>query len=54
MTSQLGEGGFAIIYAAKDVATGKEFALKRFLGKNINNYDLTRIREVLIWDYEIK
>ena len=48
MTSQLGEGGFAIIYAAKDVATGKEFALKRFLGKNINrnrnNHGLTRIK----------
>jgi len=31
VTSQLGEGGFAIIYAAKDVASGKTFALKRFL-----------------------
>jgi len=31
VTSQLGEGGCAIIYAAKDVAGGKEYALKRFL-----------------------
>jgi len=31
VTSQLGEGGFAVIYAAKDVASGKTFALKRFL-----------------------
>eukprot|EP00092_Neocalanus_flemingeri_P012469 GFUD01013442.1.p1 GENE.GFUD01013442.1~~GFUD01013442.1.p1 ORF type:complete len:1133 (-),score=359.01 GFUD01013442.1:1165-4563(-) len=27
----LGEGGYAFIYAAKELATGKEFALKRFL-----------------------
>eukprot|EP00088_Acartia_fossae_P032510 TRINITY_DN33276_c0_g1_i1.p1 TRINITY_DN33276_c0_g1~~TRINITY_DN33276_c0_g1_i1.p1 ORF type:complete len:368 (-),score=39.79 TRINITY_DN33276_c0_g1_i1:11-1114(-) len=31
VTSLLGEGGFAFIYAAKDVSSGKEFALKRFL-----------------------
>ena len=27
----LGEGGYAFIYSAKEMTTGKEFALKRFL-----------------------
>jgi len=31
ITKQLGEGGYAFIYAAKDVASGKTYALKRFL-----------------------
>jgi len=31
ITRRLGEGGYAYIYAAKDVSTGKEYALKRFL-----------------------
>ena len=31
ITKQLGEGGYAFIYAARDVASGKTFALKRFL-----------------------
>ena len=31
VTRLLGEGGYAFIYAARDQATGKEFALKRFL-----------------------
>ena len=29
ITKQLGEGGYAFIYAAKDVASGKTYALKR-------------------------
>ncbi len=29
----LGEGGYAFIYAARDLATGTEYALKRFLGR---------------------
>ena len=31
VTRLLGEGGYAFIYAAREQATGKEFALKRFL-----------------------
>ena len=37
VTKQLGEGGCAIIYAAKDVTNGQEYALKRFLGTFIPN-----------------
>jgi len=31
VSRMLGEGGYAFIYAAKEMSTGKEFALKRFL-----------------------
>ena len=31
ITKLLGEGGYAFIYAAKDVSSGKTYALKRFL-----------------------
>ena len=31
ITKQLGEGGYAFIYAARDVNSGKTYALKRFL-----------------------
>jgi len=31
VTKLLGEGGYAFIYAAKEITTGKQFALKRFL-----------------------
>ncbi|XP_023343351.1 cyclin-G-associated kinase [Eurytemora carolleeae] len=31
VSSQLGEGGCAVIYSARDSASGKEYALKRFL-----------------------
>ena len=42
ITRQLGEGGYAFIYAAKDVASGKTYALKRFLV-----YEESKVNEVI-------
>ena len=42
ITKLLGEGGYAFIYAARDSATGKEFALKRFLV-----FEESKVKEVV-------
>ena len=42
VTKLLGEGGYAFIYAAKDVASGKTYALKRFLV-----YEESKVNEVI-------
>ena len=42
ITRQLGEGGYAFIYEAKDVASGKVYALKRFLV-----YEESKVSEVV-------